>query len=159
MSGAEGLVLLGVAANVLQFVEFTAELCSRIRDYSNGPGMPRKLAALADQLSNLLAILQSRATVPDPDPLEDQVVRRCLEQAEELSLLLESLKGSKNGQDRWWKNARKALISLSRTEKIEELQSTLNSLVNTLSLHLLIKTRSVSREPANQINFRVDEVN
>ena len=152
MSGAEGLVLLGVAANVLQFVEFATELCGRIRDYSNGPGMPRKLAALADQLADLVAILKSRSSSLNPDPLEDQVVQRCLAQAEELSFLLDSLRGSKNDHDHWWKNARKALKSLSRAEKIEELQSTLNNLINTLSLQLLMKTRSAPRRPGGQLS-------
>lgn len=159
MSGAEGLVVLSVAANVLQFVEFATKLCERIRDYSNGPGMPRKLAALADQLADLIAILKSRSNPLNPDPLEEQVVRRCFAQADELSILLESLKGSKGDQDHWWKNARKALKSLSRAEKIEELQSTLNNLINTLSLQLLMKTRSAPRRPVGQLFFIAQPVN
>lgn len=158
MSGAEGLVLLSVAANVLQFVEFATELCGRIRDYSNGPGMPRKLAALADQLADLVAIIKSRSNSLDTDPLEEHVAQRCLAQAQELSLLLESLKGSKKDQDHWWKNARKALKSLSRAEKIEELQSTLNNLINTLSLQLLMKTRLAPRRPVGQISHYPAEV-
>ena len=136
MSGAEALLALGVAANVLQFVQFTAELCVRIRDYSINPGVPKKLARQADQLDHLLQTLKSLCNNSQQDSLERQIVAGCQAQAEELFYLLESLKGSKDGQDRWWKNAKKALRSLSTAEKIKELQTTLDSLVSTLNLQL-----------------------
>lgn len=141
MSGAEALLALGVAANILQFVDFTGELCTRIREYSKGPGIPKKLARQADQLDHLLAILKPLCESSDKDSLERQIVAACQSQAEELYYLLESLQGSKKGQDRWWKNAKKALKSLSRAEKLKELQTTLDSLVSTLSLQLQVDTR------------------
>lgn len=141
MSGAEALVVVGLAANILQFVDFTAELCGRIRDYSTGPGLPRKLAAQADRLSDLLVLLRSLSANSKTGTLEKAVVVRCQAQAEDLALLLKSLKGSHEGQDRWWSNAKKALRSLSRSEKVEELQHVLDSLLNTLSIHLQAQTR------------------
>ena len=126
MSGAEALVALGLAANVLQFVEFATELCDRIRDYSTGPGMPKKLASQADRLSDLLIILRSLSQPAKGDPLREQVLQRCQVQAEDLALLLDSLRGSPKDQNRWWKNAKKALQSLSRAEKIEEIEKILS---------------------------------
>lgn len=142
MSGAEALVALGLAANVLQFVEFTAELCERIRDYSTGPGMPRKLAAQADRLSDLLILLKALSQ-SSKDRFEQSVLARCQAQAEDMSLLLHSLKGSKKGQDRWWTNAKKALRSLSQAEKIQEVQNVMDSLLSILSIHLQAQARSV----------------
>lgn len=141
MSGAEALLVVGLAANVLQFLDFTAELCGRIRDYSTGPGLPRKLAAQADRLSDLLVLLRSLSANSINGTLEKSVVARCQAQAEDLVLLLNSLKGSQEGQDRWWSNARKALRSLSRSEKVEELQNVLDSLLSTLSILLQAETR------------------
>lgn len=144
MSGAEALLVLGVAANVVQFISFTGELCSRIREYTNGPGVPRKVALQADQLDHLLRILDSLCKSSNEESLERQIVAGCQAQAEELYYLLESLSGSKNGQDRWWKNAKKALKSLSRAEKIRELQTTLDSLIIPLGLQLQVNTRSAA---------------
>jgi len=141
MSGAEALLAFGVAANIVQFISFTGELCSRIREYSNGPGVPRKLALQVDQLDHLLRILDSLCKNSPQESLERQIVAGCHAQAEELYYLLESLKGSKNGQDHWWKTAKKALKSLSQAEKIRELQATLDSLVNTLGLQLQVNSR------------------
>lgn len=143
MSGAESLVALGLAANVLQFIEFTVELCGRIRDYSTASGMPRKLAVEADRLSDLLIVLRSLSKSSRNDTLEQSVITRCQAQAEDLALLLDSLKGSPKGQDRLWSNAKKALRSLSRTQKIEELQHVLDILLSTLSIHLQAQTRLV----------------
>ncbi|KAL8795964.1 MAG: hypothetical protein Q9195_001539 [Heterodermia aff. obscurata] len=136
MSGAESLAALGLASNILQFIEFTVDLYGRIRDYSTGPGMPRKLAVQADRLSDLLTLLRSLSESSRNDALEQSVVARCQAQAEDLELLLDSLKGSPKGQDRWWSNAKKALRSLSQTQKIEELQHVLDILLSTLSFHL-----------------------
>jgi len=141
MSGAEAFFVLGVAANIVQFISFTGELCSLLREYSNGPGVPRKVALQADRLDHLLRILDSLCKTSHQESLERQIVAGCQAQAGELFCLLESLRGSNNGQDRWWKNAKKALKSLSRAEKIRELQTTLDSLVNTLGLQLQVNTR------------------
>lgn len=135
MSGAEAFLALGVAANILQFVEFSTELCTRIRDYSNNPGVPKKLARQTDQLDHLLQILHNVCKISHEESLERQIVASCQAQAKELYYLLESLKGSIDG-DRWWKNAKKALKSMSRAEKIKELQTTLDSLMSTLGLQL-----------------------
>ena len=143
MSGAESFAALGLAANVLQFIEFTVELCGRIQEYSTGSGMPRKLAVQADRLSDLLILLRSLSQSSRNDTLEQSVITRCQTQAEDLALLLDSLRGSPKGQDRWWSNAKKALRSLSRAEKLEELQHVLDVLLSTLSIHLQAQTRSV----------------
>ena len=143
MSGAESIVALGLASNVLQFIEFTVKLCGRIQEYSAGSEMPRKLAVQADRLSNLLILLRSLSKSPRNDTLEQSFINRCQAQAEDLKLLLDSLKGSPKGQDRWWSNAKKALRSLSQAEKIEELQHILDSLLSTLGIHLQAQTRSV----------------
>jgi len=138
MSGAEAFVAIGIVSNFVQLIDFTATLCSRIREYSSGAGTPRKLAAQADRLSDLLAVLKSLEQSSGQSPLDEQVLSRCQAHAQELSDLLESLKG--DGQSRL-KNARKACKSLNSSDQIEELQSVLDSLVNRLSLQLQADTR------------------
>ena len=138
MSGAEALVAVGVASSFLQLIQFTVSLCSRIKEYASGVGLPKKLAAQADRLSDLLDVLQSLAASSGQDKLDRKVLTRCLAQAQRLSNLLDGLKGQ--GQDHL-KNVRKAFRSLNRSDQIEELQGVLDSLVNTLSLQLQANTR------------------
>ncbi len=138
MSGAEAFIAVGVASNFIQLIDFTAKLCIRIREYSTGLGTPKKLAAQADRLSDLLAVLKSLEQSSGQSPLDEQVLSRCQAQAQELSDLLEALKGDSGSR---LKNARKAFKSLNKSDQIEELQGVLDSLVNTLSLQLQADTR------------------
>lgn len=142
MSGAEALVAVGIASSFVQLISFTASLCSRIKEYAAGGSLPQRLAAQADRLSDLLAILHSLATSSAHDPLGDLVLTRCLAQARSLSDLLDGLKGQSQGH---LKNARKALKSLNRSDQIEEFQDVLDSLVNTLSLQLQAESRLVPK--------------
>ena len=138
MSGAEALVAVGVASNFVQLIQFTASLCSRIKEYAAGVELPRKLAAQADRLSDLLAVLQSLATSLGHDPLGHSVLTRCLAQARLLSDLLDGLKEPSQGP---LKHARKALKSLNQSNQIEEFENVLDSLVSTLSLQLQAEAR------------------
>ena len=45
MSGVEGIVALGIAGNVVQFVDFGLKLCIRVKEYSAVAGAPKKLAS------------------------------------------------------------------------------------------------------------------
>lgn len=138
MSGAEAFIAIGIASNFIQLIEFTATLCSRIREYSSGSGTPKRLVAQADRLADLLTVLRSLEKSSGQSPLDESVLSRCQAQAQELADLLESLKG---GSQSRLQNARKALKSLSRSDQLEELQTILDSLVNTLSLQLQADTR------------------
>ena len=140
MSGAEAIVAFGIATNIIQFIDFTTKLCGRIREYASGSNLPKKLAAQADRLSDLVDILKSLNRAPYEGVLNGQTLARCQTQAQELSDYLDDLKG--DGQRRSWaKNARRAFKSLNRADQIEELQGALDSLVGTLSLQLQADTR------------------
>ena len=140
MSGAEAIVAFSIASNVLQFIEFTAKLCSRIREYASGSTLPKKLALQADRLSDLLVILESLNNCSSEAVLNGQTLARCQTQAQELSEFLEDLKNDGQRQS-WTKNARRAFKSLNRSDQIEELQGVLDSLIGTLSLQLQADTR------------------
>ena len=152
MSGAEALIALGIASNFVQLIQFTASLCSRIKEYAAGVGLPKKLAAQADRLSDLLAVLHSLATSLGHDPLGNSILTQCLAQARLLSDLLDGLEGPSQGhlknarralKSLHLKNARRALKSLNQSDQIEEFQNVLDSLVNTLSLQLQAEARLV----------------
>lgn len=117
MSGAEALAAVGLASNVLQFVDFTTKLCAQIKEYSSSAtGLPKELSRQALQLSALLALLKELSQQPSGPKLEKDVLEQCQIQAQELSDLLESLQGGR-GQSRW-RTAVVAFKSLKREEQI-----------------------------------------
>lgn len=140
MSGAEAIAAFSIATNVIQFIDFTAKLCSRIREYASVSGLPRKLASQADCLSDLLELLESLDKPCKQNILSGHTLATCRTQAEELSDLLDDLKSDGQRQS-WAKNARKAFKSLKRSDQIEELQDVLDSLVGNLSLQLQADAR------------------
>ena len=140
MSGAEAIVAFGLATNVIQFIDFTTKLCSRIREYASSSGLPKRLAAQSDRLSDLVSILQSVNGSSGQRVLNGQTLARCQTQAQELSDFIDELKSDGQRQS-WAKNAKKAFKSLNRSDQIEELQGVLDSLVGNLSLQLQVDTR------------------
>ena len=140
MSGAEAIVAFGLATNVVQFIDFTTKLCSRIREYASGSGLPKRFAAQSDRLSDLLSVLQSVHESSANGVLSGQTLARCQTQAQELSDFIDDLKSDGQRQS-WAKNAKKAFKSLNRADQIEELQGVLDSLIGNLSLQLQVDTR------------------
>ncbi len=140
MSGAEAIVAFGIATNVIQFVDFTARLCGRIREYASGSSLPKQLATQADRLSDLLDILELLNKSSNQGALSGPTLARCQTQAQELSDFLDDLKSDGQRQS-WAKNAKRAFKSLNRSDQMEELQGVLDSLVGTLSLQLQADAR------------------
>jgi len=117
MSGAEVLAALGLASNVLQFVDYTSKLCAQITEYaSSASGLPKELSQLAVQLSALLALLKRLSQQPNGPKFEKDLLEQCQIRAQKLSALLESLQGGR-GQSHW-RTAVVAFKSLKREEQI-----------------------------------------
>jgi len=121
MSGAEPLAAMGLASNVLQFVDFTSKLCAQIKEYASSvSGLPKELSQQAVQLSALLDLLKELSQQPNGPEPGKVVLGRCQIQAQELSDLLESLQGGR-GQSRW-KTVKVAVKSLKRTQQIDRVR-------------------------------------
>ena len=119
MSGAEVLAAVGLASNILQFIEFTSHLCIRIKEYSSTTsGLPKDLASKAIQLAELLGLLQEISKQSDKHFSVNGTLAQCASQAQELADLLETLQG-RLGASRWG-NAKVAFKSLKRAEQIEK---------------------------------------
>ena len=117
MAGAEALVAVGLASNVLQFIDFTTKLCITIKEISStSSGLPKELDRQASRLSNLLGLLRELAEQRKTPVSENDVLGDCEEQAQELALLLKSFEGGpSNGR---LKNAKLAYRSLKQKEDI-----------------------------------------
>ena len=155
MSGAEGLVAVGLAGNVLQFIEFGTKLCARIREYSSAAGgTPKKIESLAQRLSLVLRTLEglSESGLMTVD-LEQTAVQSCIARARELNSLLDKFKidsPAVANDDRGLKRVDRRIGSIEKTwkafnslrgeKKVEEFQNALDSLLSLISLQLHVRT-------------------
>ena len=139
MSGAEAIVALSIASNVVQFIDFGMKLCSRIKEYSAAAGAPNKLAAQVDSISDLLEILKD-LSVTQKEALEQRVITRCVIKARELSALLDTFIDRDQARYSTWSNAANAWKSLRAERKVTELQKALESLLKPLTLKLQVET-------------------
>jgi N-terminal domain on NACHT_NTPase and P-loop NTPases len=139
MSGAEGIVALGIAGNVVQFVDSGVKLCSRIREYSAAAGAPNSLATQAACISDILEILKDLSDA-QKGALDQRLISRCASKADELSALLDTFINKDGSRSSAWKNAANAWRSLRAERKVADLQKTLESLLKPLNLNLLAKT-------------------
>jgi hypothetical protein len=155
MSGAEALVALGFASNVVQFIDFGSKLCSRFKEYaSSAIGAPKKITALAARLDLVLktlnALNDAGRTIVDH---EAKTIQSCISEAQEFDALLNKFRlktravvDSENGPS--WIDKRltsvektwKAFKSLRGEEKIDEFQTSLDRLLSLVSLHLQSRT-------------------
>ncbi|KAL8824863.1 MAG: hypothetical protein Q9191_004767 [Dirinaria sp. TL-2023a] len=153
MSGAEALAVVGLASNILQFIDFTSQLCERIHEITTtASGLPRELDQQAAQLSQLLGLLKELAQHSKGQTLGDDILKQCQFQAQELAVLLKSFEGGAHKGR--WKNAKVALKSLRHTQEIEKLQAILDRLVRILGLQLQIE----AKRAADQTGYDVSEV-
>jgi hypothetical protein len=139
MSTASLIAALGVAENVVRFIDFGMKLCRRIKEYSDTAGAPKELVARANCLSHLLEVLGSLSEV-EQEALERGLVFHCMETAKELSDLLNTFIDRDRYRKSKWKYLERAWKSLRSEQKVEGLQKALDSLLVPLSLHLQLKT-------------------
>ena len=123
MSGTEGLVALGLASNIVQFIDFTAQLCVRIKEiYTSSSGFPKELENVAGQLSGLMGVLKELAQRSEGPPLAHGVLEQCLSEAQTIDSLLKPFKaGSDRGR---FKNFKLALQSLRQEKDIAKVGDT-----------------------------------
>jgi hypothetical protein len=139
MSAASLVAALGMAGNIVRFIDFGMKLCCRIQEYSATDGAPEKLAAQANCLFDLLYILGNLAEA-EQDALERGIIFRCAHTAVELSKLLDTLIDRDRYRRHKWRYAMKAWKSLHFEKRVKGLQRTLESLLEPLSLLLQMKT-------------------
>ena len=146
LSGMAGLDAVGLAASVLQFIDFGTKLCARIREYSAVGGAPKKIESLGLRLSLVLRTLEGLSESELMTADLEQTIQPCITRAKELNSLLDKFKLDSpdvavddkriGGIEKAWK----AVNSLRGEKKVEEFQSTLDSLLSLVNLQLHVRT-------------------
>jgi len=143
MSGAEAVLVISVASNVVQFIESGSKLYNHIKEISTSvTGTTWRSQELADRLSQVLETLKRlNISGRSLSEHEQKTLESSLRQAEKLDTLLESFR-VRVGKDSKSKVevAKKAWKSMNAEKKIQEFQQGLNSLLGLLSFQVLIRT-------------------
>ncbi|KAL9600032.1 MAG: hypothetical protein Q9179_003359 [Wetmoreana sp. 5 TL-2023] len=147
MSGAEALAAVGLASNIIQFVDFTTELCVRISDYTTASsGLPKELAQRATQLGELLNTLKELSQLSDEQVSAKGIIAQCEIQAQELAGLFESLRADA-GKGRW-STAKAAFKSMRRTQQIDKV----DRLIHILGLQLQVEVKRAAQTTETDIS-------
>jgi hypothetical protein len=144
----EAVAAVGLASNVLDFVNTIARLCALIKQYSSAAGAPNEVVAISKRLELTLTMLQEldeakRAKLDH----ERLALKFCRDEADELRLFLEKLKigpgseslergrkfnflkGLKSVGNGW-----KAYNALGGIQKLEKFQTSLNRILDLVML-------------------------
>ena len=131
MSGAEALAVIGIVANIIQLVDFSGKVISRIKEYSGDvhkvPKAFRETQTVLPLIANALQKIQeqvSRDQVPEEECKARQpVLKGCEAKLAELNAIFENAL-PENGTSmtrRGWM----ALLSLGKDRKVEKISKAL----------------------------------
>jgi len=175
---AEALFALGVAANIVQFVDFTAKVISTGyhtgKSRYGGLGGIELIGNVNDDLRSVVNGLEQSLKIEQREqPTQNKeellvLAEQCRDVATELFTVLESLKihahakvaeevkGSRWGKskEKWygWQNFRTALRTVWKEDKIKELENRVDAFRQQLVLRILVSFRYV-HTPRNGGSF------
>ena len=150
----ECLTAVGLAANIIQFVEFSSRLLSEANEvYHSATGLSQEhveLQEVAEDLKKMVDLLvaphegdisQRGSSHFHPARMEiNKIALAAKAVAEDLIAVTQRLKVA-DGSKKVWRSFRQALSTLWNKDKIEGLQRRLKALRNQLSVHILAYVR------------------
>jgi hypothetical protein len=141
------LTALGVAGNIVQFIDFGSRLLSQsLEVYSSAQGATKgteNLESITKHLRDLCYQLVAR----DPSPNRssnalDEIAGGCLAIGNELATALSGLKSVKHSH---WSSFKVALATTWKKREIEEICSRLEQYKSQLTLHLLVEANAIRK--------------
>ena len=158
------LSALGVAASVMQFVQFGSSLVSRSRQiYTQGALLDHaecgratsRLQELAEQLIAHFNELESLGTLSSDSKALQAICARCLELSTELLSRLSAIKVDEKQKSRGWKSFRHALKSVCSKDKIDGIARKLLACREELNIHLITCIKQVPLSEPNNVGILV----
>ncbi|KAF2803353.1 uncharacterized protein BDZ99DRAFT_400033, partial [Mytilinidion resinicola] len=158
------LTAIGLAGNVVQFVDFTAKLIAEGRAiYKAGATSENEdLEVITRDLIGLNGKLLS-VSPPDSGSVQESededlqhLAKRCVELGKELLSILEDLRMS--GSYTRWDSFRMATRTVRKKDKIEGIQKRLNDIRAQLNLHLIALLRFMEMDRTDQLIQLKDEI-
>jgi hypothetical protein len=143
---------LGIAASVVQFLQFGSSLVSKTRQiYSQGAlsdhveceSATRRLVELTKQITNSLTDLGSLGALSLDSQALQKICEKCVELSNELLSRLADLHVDETHKARKWKSFRHALKTVCSKEKINDIAGRLKACSAELHLHLTMAIKYV----------------
>ncbi|MCJ1292939.1 hypothetical protein MMC34_004492 [Xylographa carneopallida] len=159
------LTALGLAAAVIQFVQFGMQVAARLEDYrsSNPNDIPKSIEAICTQLPLLLNAfdrMNSEASLSkldfDTRCILKGVVAGCMTQVEEIEKIVKQI-SNEPGQSLGVK-MRKVFVSLKNEDKIWAIERNLHTYISVLILHHVVdSSEAPERLPDDTTYFDIRE--
>ncbi|KAF2441831.1 hypothetical protein P171DRAFT_465451 [Karstenula rhodostoma CBS 690.94] len=141
--GLDPFSALGIAANVVQFIEFGSKLVSESHEiYKSATGTSTGIVELEMIYTDLIKFTKSLQTpnnssqTPEEESLR-QLAASCLTVANELLNIINALKVNADGHHRKWRSFRQAMKSTWKQTDIDNLQKRLADFRGQLTVRLL----------------------
>jgi hypothetical protein len=143
----ESLTAIGLAANIVQFVDFSTRLLAEPSEvYHAATGLPKEHVELQDVAENLNSMVERLVTPTNPGPSSStqaeisRIALSAMEVADDLIRTVEKLKVSDSSKNKW-RSFRQALSTLWNKDKIESSQKRLDAFRDQLSIQILAYVR------------------
>jgi hypothetical protein len=143
----ESLTTLGLAANIVQFVDYSTRLLAEASEvYHSATGLSKEYVELRDVADNLKDLVERLVAPTNPGPTSSaqaeisKIALSAKTVAKDLISTIETLKVS-DGSKKGWRSFRQALSTLWNKEKIVGLQKRLDAFRDQLSIQILAHVR------------------
>jgi hypothetical protein len=138
---AEGFAAVGVAASIVQLVDFCAKVVRRLEQFHSATGeIPKSLRHINAELPVLGTTLDRIRQVVEADSVNNatkgaliSVIDGCHTQIEQLDAIL--VKTLPVANDSWRTKSKKAIVSLHQDDKVESITKVLRNYVATLTFY------------------------
>jgi ABC-type transporter Mla subunit MlaD len=138
---AEALAIVGVVASIVQLVDFSAKVVSRLDEFhSVVKEAPKSFRHVKTELPLLTSTLEQLKGAIDTTSVADgskkallPVIAGCNEQVAQLDAILKKTLPETN--DSWWIKSKKAGVSLHNDAKVESITKALRNYVRILTFY------------------------
>ncbi|PVH91840.1 ankyrin [Periconia macrospinosa] len=138
---AEALAVVGVVTSIVQLVDFSTRVVSRLDEfYSVAKEVPKSFRHVKTELPLLTTTLEQLKAAIDTTPVADSskkallpVIAGCTEQVEQLDIILKKTIPETN--DSWGRKGKKAVASLHHDAKVESITKALRNYVGILTFY------------------------
>lgn len=146
---AEALAVVGVVATIVQLVDFSSKILSRLDEFrSSVEEVPKSFRHIKVELPPLQDALQRIKEAIDAGSVEDgtkrallPAIQGCREQFAELdAILAKTLPGP---SDSWIARKKKAILSLNQDDKVEGISKILRGYIGTLTFYYTVASSSL----------------
>ena len=147
---AEALAAVGIAANIIQLVDFGSRVLKRLEEYqSKREEIPEAFRHIKAELSVLLDALRQTKAAIDAGSMQDETKKALLVAVEECRVQIKSLddvivKALPESGDSWARRGRKALGSLRYDAKVEKITAVVRGYIQTLTYHAAASLRPLA---------------